>query len=106
MIRFASGLLAGLWLAVAVHAQQPPQEAAVAPVPDYRSAFETYKPFSDQSISSWREVNDSVGRIGGWRVYAKEARQPESARPQPATDPKDSSRTSPWAPAGSAGSKP
>jgi hypothetical protein len=27
----------------------------------------------------WTETNDTVGKIGGWRTYAKEAAQPESA---------------------------
>jgi hypothetical protein len=34
---------------------------------------------------SWREANDSVARIGGWRVYAREAQQPQPpSPPQPA----------------------
>ncbi len=35
---------------------------------------------------SWREANDTVARIGGWRVYAREALQPDlapAALPQP-----------------------
>ena len=37
--------------------------------PDLRSAAD--KPLS------WREANDTAARIGGWRVYAREAQQPE-----------------------------
>jgi len=28
---------------------------------------------------SWREANDTVARIGGWRVYARESRPPDAA---------------------------
>ena len=41
----------------------------------YQSAFSDYVPYSEQSIESWRQANDTVGEIGGWRTYAKEARQ-------------------------------
>lgn len=43
----------------------------------YRSAFADYRPYSEQPIVSWREANDNVGKIGGWRVYSKEASQPD-----------------------------
>ena len=46
----------------------------------YRSAFEGYARFDDQPVGSWKAANDNVGRIGGWRVYAKEATAPESAQ--------------------------
>ena len=39
----------------------------------YRSALERYQPYKEQPVQSWRDANDNVGRIGGWRVYAKEA---------------------------------
>lgn len=41
----------------------------------FRSSFTEYVPYSEQSIESWREANDRVGEIGGWRVYAREAQQ-------------------------------
>ncbi|MBC7938909.1 MAG: hypothetical protein H7Z19_03950 [Chitinophagaceae bacterium] len=39
----------------------------------YRSAFEGFRPFADQPVGSWRDANDTVGRVGGWRAYAREA---------------------------------
>lgn len=39
----------------------------------YRSAFEGFRRFADQPVGSWREANDTVGRVGGWRAYAREA---------------------------------
>jgi hypothetical protein len=45
----------------------------------YRSAFTHYQKFSDQPTLSWREANDTVDKIGGWRFYAKEATLPDAA---------------------------
>ncbi len=39
----------------------------------YRSAFDGFRRFADQPVGSWREANDTVGRVGGWRAYAREA---------------------------------
>jgi len=64
-----------------------PKNAAPASVTlSYRSAFADYRAYSEQAVGSWREANDNVGKIGGWRVYAKEARQPEGT-PAPAASP-------------------
>ena len=45
----------------------------------YRSAFEGYKPYTDEKIIDWKQANDSTGKIGGWREYAKEAQQSDAA---------------------------
>ena len=47
----------------------------------YRSAFADYKPYAEQAVTPWRQSNDTVGRVGGWRAYAKEAREPAPAVP-------------------------
>ena len=52
--------------------------ADTTPVP-YRSAFEGYQPYSDEKIVNWKQANDTVGQIGGWRAYSKEASQDSSA---------------------------
>ncbi|HEY0858744.1 MAG TPA: hypothetical protein VGE16_16895, partial [Albitalea sp.] len=39
----------------------------------YRSAFDGYRRHAEQPVQSWREANDTVGRIGGWQAYAREA---------------------------------
>lgn len=51
-----------------------PQSASEQSV-QFKSSFSEYVPYSEQSIESWREANDRVGEIGGWRVYAREAQQ-------------------------------
>jgi hypothetical protein len=52
----------------------------------YQSPISGYQPYVDQPVQSWREANDRVGRIGGWRAYAKEAAAGESAKETPAVD--------------------
>ena len=41
--------------------------------PVFRSAFEGYQPHTDEKLLDWKQANDQVGQIGGWREYAKEA---------------------------------
>lgn len=61
----------------------------------YHSTLADYQRFSEQPVGSWREANDNVGRIGGWRAYAREAREPAAPAPSgaaasspgPAADP-------------------
>lgn len=45
----------------------------------FNSTFAGYQAYTEQAVGSWREANDNVGRIGGWRAYAREAAQPDSA---------------------------
>ena len=39
-------------------------DAKVPPV-TYRSAFEDYRPYREQGLAPWREVNEEVARVGG-----------------------------------------
>jgi hypothetical protein len=60
------------------HAQTSPAAApsmkqAPAEAPAFRSAFEGYKPYTDDGAPEWKKANDAVGQIGGWRAYAREA---------------------------------
>jgi hypothetical protein len=63
-------LALSLFAGPALHAQQP-----------YRSALEGYRPFTDEKPIPWKQANDTVGRIGGWRAYAKEAHGEPAAAP-------------------------
>lgn len=92
-------LLAAAWrmaaavsvLNVAALAQSlphPPAERAdplnaEAPVPPaaYRSALAGYRSLADEKVMPWKESNDTAGRIGGWRAYARQAREGEPAMP-------------------------
>ncbi|MDZ5455743.1 MULTISPECIES: hypothetical protein [Azohydromonas] len=71
---------------IAVPALAAAQGAATpaAPQPVYRSTFEGYRAFTDEPVRPWRETNDTVGRIGGWKAYAREIQAPD-ARPAAAS---------------------
>lgn len=56
----------------------PAAASNAAPMP-YRSALDGYQPYTDEKIVDWKDANDTVGQIGGWRAYAKEASQDPSA---------------------------
>jgi len=66
-----------------------PLAAEPAPsVPVYRSVFAKYQPLRDDAAIPWRDANDTVNRIGGWRPYAREAQQaPLAAGTPPAITP-------------------
>lgn len=88
---YSSGALAVtalLWTFTA-HAQTAAPILNTVPAA-YRSTLEGYKSYTDEKITSWEESNDTAGRVGGWREYAKQAAQPEStnaaAAPKPDPD--------------------
>ena len=41
----------------------------------YNSALSNYRAMDDSEQSGWKQSNDTVGKIGGWRTYANEAYQ-------------------------------
>lgn len=56
---------------------------ATSPLP-FESTLLRYKAMTDQKLGSWRDANDTVSRIGGWRNYLKEAQTPETKTATPA----------------------
>lgn len=75
----ANGLLA--WalavLSGVAAAAQPPLDSSKASPPtrlQYTSNLSTYQGYADEPVQSWREANDRVERIGGWKAYAKETK--------------------------------
>lgn len=77
------------WACATAAAQASPTPPSARPAADpidatatvsplvYRSALTAYRRFADNEPVPWREANDRVGRIGGWRAYAREASAPE-----------------------------
>ena len=57
----------------------PPAGSSTTPAPQasppaaFRSAMDGYRPFSDEKQIPWKEANETVRQVGGWRAYAKEA---------------------------------
>lgn len=94
MTRSTSCLLLALALAPAplLHAQPAPQPArpdpldARAPVPPavHVSPLARFRSAHDVPVGSWKDANDTVTRIGGWRTYTREAHAPEPAASSPA----------------------
>ena len=67
-------------ICAAASAQQIPASPA-ATTPPYRSAFEGYRPFADESVAPWKDSNQAVREAGGWRAYAREGRPADAAAP-------------------------
>ena len=79
-------VLAGFTMTAAAQTVRPDPSDARAKVPPvaYTSTFSGYARVGDGKPVTWREANDTVARIGGWRVYSREAQAPEVATPAPA----------------------
>ena len=99
-----SALLAASLLATLTAQAQPAAKAArpdpldskaSVPALSYVSSFSQYRLLGDEKPVSWREANDTVTRIGGWRVYAREAQQPDPAPAAPAAVPTDKAKPMP-----------
>jgi hypothetical protein len=60
-------------------APSPLDPKASVPAPSYESAFTRFRRWSAETPVSWRQANDTVTGIGGWRVYAREAQQVDAA---------------------------
>ena len=83
-----SASLSGVSYAQHDHAAMPayaPASVVPSPAPlKFDSVLSRYKPMTDQKLGSWREANDTVTRIGGWRTYLKEAQSPDAKTTPPA----------------------
>ena len=82
-------LLCLAFLATQAGAQPTPQAQRpdpldpkpAVPALHYESALAQYRRLSDEKPVSWRDANDAVARIGGWRFYAREAQRAEPPVP-------------------------
>ncbi len=79
--RLLTALVSALVLTGTPYAQTtaPKDDTSPAVAPPYASAFEGYKPYTDEPVVNWKSANDTTARIGGWREYAKQAQQPENS---------------------------
>ena len=67
-----AALCLGASHAFAVAGDPADASAAVAST-IYQSPFADYRVLGDDKHVGWRNANDTVGKIGGWRAYAREA---------------------------------
>lgn len=65
----------------------PLDAQARVPAVAYQSSLARYRGLGDDTRMAWKEANETVNRIGGWRAYAREAQQPDAAAPAPASAP-------------------
>ena len=94
-------------------APDPTNATAVIPATTYRSPFADYRPLGEDNNTAWKDANDTVGKIGGWRAYAREAAdamkmrkageidtaKPPALSPSPADSPQPGTRAPPPRPA-------
>lgn len=71
------------WAQAAPPIEHPSAEKPAALL--YESSLQHYQRYSASTIQSWKDANDTVKDIGGWRAYAKEnAKDSDARRPAPA----------------------
>ena len=73
--------------------RDPGDPKVAVPPTTYVSAFRRYRPNVEAEVGAWRELNDQVRRIGGWRVYGREALAERDAADN-ATSPQPNGQTS------------
>lgn len=78
--------LPGLAAAQSSAPATPASATQVSPPLAFRSTMDGYKPYTEESTVNWKDANDTTARIGGWRVYAKEARQSQAPDASPPGD--------------------
>lgn len=61
----------------------PLDPQARVPAAAYPSALAAYRRQGDAKPMPWKEANETVNRVGGWRAYARETQQPEPAAAAP-----------------------
>jgi hypothetical protein len=61
---------------VAAPRPDPADHKAQVPPQQHRSALQSYRRLGDNPPRDWREANENVTRIGGWRTYLREAQAP------------------------------
>ena len=80
---FATAVLALLAQGTNAARPDPLDPQAAVPRLTHESAFKQYRGQRDEKLRAWKEANDEVGRIGGWRAYAREAQQADAPASQP-----------------------
>jgi hypothetical protein len=80
----------------------PLDAAASVPAARHESALKSYRRFDEAQAVPWRQANDTVERIGGWRSYARDTGAAAAAS---AAQPASAPRSEPKAPSGHGGHK-
>ncbi|WP_341887960.1 hypothetical protein [Variovorax sp. YR752] len=77
------GALAAAFTAIPLAWAGPPRAPAdpldpqaAVPAAVHRSSLTSYRGAGELRVGSWKDANEQVNRIGGWRAYAREAAAP------------------------------
>jgi hypothetical protein len=82
--------VAGAVAAQNVQRPNPNDPKAKVPPVEYRSAFEGYRPFTDQEAADWRKANEEVGAAGGHAGHRPgQGPGKPTSKPQPGQADKD-----------------
>jgi hypothetical protein len=65
--------LAWFGLAVCAGFVWQPAQADTAPAQAVPAPFKQYQGWRDEPLQDWRQANQRVGEIGGWRTYLRES---------------------------------
>lgn len=57
----------------------PTDARVTVPAANYRSPFADYRVLGEDKSQAWKDANDTVRGIGGWRAYAKESAEAANA---------------------------
>lgn len=69
--------------AARVERPDPLEPQARVPAVTHSSPLAGYRRLGEDQRIPWKEANETVNRIGGWRAYTREAQQPEPAASAP-----------------------
>ena len=79
----SAALCASATLSYAAATPNPDVADSPTPPTQYKSPFKDYRPLGDDKRTPWRDANDEVGKIGGWREYLRESQEANKAAPTP-----------------------
>lgn len=83
LLTLSSMVRAGPVAPASSQGQADPLDAwAAVPAVVYESAFTPYRAHGAETLGPWKAANDHVGRIGGWRAYAREASPADTPAPK------------------------
>jgi hypothetical protein len=77
MLLLLAAAAGGAALAQSGGAVDPRAPEVRVPAATYESAFRDYRPYREQELASWREVNEEVARVGGHIGVMKNAGKPD-----------------------------
>lgn len=106
----ASSATAALAMSIGASAQtvsrpDPANPKLEVPPVRYESAFAGYRPFRDGPVASWRESNELVEKLGGWKAFASDKVPDIPGSPGSGKEPASIAPSKAPGPAGHAGHK-